>query len=92
MKVHTNVSGYIPPDEKWKKMKEAWDSCKRANVSVPDEVVDFFDGEYPENKPGMEVDIEEAVTKLEGCGYCTFSVDVKKLPPNVTQIHLETSW
>lgn len=42
------VVGIKPPDDKWKKMKEAWDACNSACVPVPEEVLAFFDHEGPD--------------------------------------------
>ena len=40
MSMSTNVIGFAPPDDKWLKMKEVYDSCIIAGVNVPREVVE----------------------------------------------------
>jgi len=43
-------------------MLSVWNACETARVEIPDEVIDFFDGEYPMDKPGMEVSLVDAAT------------------------------
>ena len=77
------VTGIRPANDKWKKMKGVWDSCSKAGVAVPDEVIDFFDGEDPD-EAGIEVKIKtkeysaELVYGLE--------VDVDSIPKGVKKI------
>jgi hypothetical protein len=55
----TYVIGFRPPDAKWLKMKEVYDACEAAGISIPDEVDDFFNGEPPD-EAGVRVDLEDA--------------------------------
>lgn len=48
MSMDLHVYGYREPDEEWHKMQAAWDACVRAGVKVPDEVLDYFEGEAPD--------------------------------------------
>lgn len=92
----THVVGFIPPDEKWLKMRAIFDACKAANVGLPEEVDEFFGGETPDDR-GREVD-ERAMVKAgairewkddsrEG-----FELDVSKLPPDVKFVRFYNSW
>lgn len=90
-----------PPDEKWRKMKAAWDACKAAGTEPPKEVDDFFDG-YPPDPAGVEVGSVGQYTDdkdmppwvkncdLEGCD--GFEIDVSKLPKDVTVVRFFCSY
>lgn len=86
------VSGFIKADDKWNKMKEIWDLCDNAGVSVPSEVHCFFGGDYPDNDPGKSVSITEAITEYNGDGEDGYLVDISLLPENVTILKFVTSY
>jgi hypothetical protein len=83
-----------PPDERWSKMKAAWDACEAAGVEPPEDVEEFFDGEGPD-PAGLVVDIGKAVGHVdtddeqhyvaddEG-GY--YLIDLARLPKSITHI------
>ena len=58
MSMSTHVIGFKPPNAKWKKMKKAWDACVAANVGLPLEVDEFFDGSVPDDN-GVEVRLKD---------------------------------
>lgn len=92
MSMSTHVYGFRPADEKWNQMKAVWDACKAAKTSIPDDVLDFFEGEDPRDKPGMEVKIDEAIEEFSterGQGYI---VDLSKLPKDVNFLRFVNSW
>lgn len=93
MGMSTYVVGIKPPDEKWKKMKAAWDACASAGVPIPKKVDDFFGGEPPDER-GVVVEIEEtqAVTKYHINTSSGFEVDISKLPADVKIIRFCNSW
>lgn len=74
------VSGYIPADDNWNKMKAVWDTCTKANIPVPTEVDEFFDYKDPNDLPGLEVDIEEAIEVTAVKFANIWEVDLRKLP------------
>jgi len=87
-----HVTGFRPADEKWNKMKATWDACKAAKVAIPGEVMDFFEGEDPSDKPGMDVKVTAACEKFSnefGMGYM---VDLSKLPADVKILRFRNSW
>lgn len=93
MSMSTFVMGFRPPDEKWKKMKAIWDSCKKAGVEAPKEVDSFFGGEPPDDS-GVEV-------KLEGTLCCReyreemrdgFEIEISKLPKDIKIIRFVNSY
>jgi hypothetical protein len=84
--------GFRPADEKWKKMKAVWDACEMADTEVPQAVEQFFGGEAPDGKPGMEVELGEAVTEWMCDSESGYEVDLVKLPPDVRVLRFYNSW
>lgn len=93
MSMSTHVIGFRPPDATWKKMKEAWDACKRAGVNPPKEVDDFFNGENPD-EAGVEVDLHKAgcIREYRRDSASGYEVDVGKLPAGISIIRVFNSW
>ncbi len=92
MSMSTHVVGFRPADEKWKKMKAVWDACKMAGTEVPNTVIQFFGGEAPGDKPGMEVKLDRAVIEWNDDYRQGYEVDLTKLPPDVTVLRFYNSW
>lgn len=89
MSMSTHVVGFKPPDDKWKKMKAVWDACQEAQASLPEEVVDFFDGSDPD-PAGVEVKIkarEWSDDSSEG-----YEIDVDAIPKGVKVIRFYNSF
>lgn len=92
MGMSTNVRGFVPPDDKWKKMKKVYDSCKEAGIDfdeMPSDVQNFFDDGDPDEK-GMQVEIpyeDYRVDSEEG-----IEIEVEKIPKNVKFIRFVNSW
>lgn len=92
MGMSTHVVGIIPPDDVWKKMKAAYDSCVAAGVSIPGEVDQFFNGETPD-PAGVVVELgAPCVEKWSDDSRSGFEVDVTKLPPHVRIVRFYNSW
>ena len=92
MGMSTHVIGFKPADEKWHKMKAVWDACEKAGIDTPEEVIDFFADEPPDEN-GVVVYIEET-------DYCKewkddmkegFEIEVYKLPKDVKIIRFYNS-
>ncbi len=49
MSMSTSVSGVVPADEKFNKMKALWELCKLTDVAIPAEVLEFFDHQRPDD-------------------------------------------
>jgi hypothetical protein len=77
-----DVSGFVPPDEKWAKKKAAWDACIAAGVEPPDALWHFFGGAHPEEH-GMEVDIDGATVEIHRGPILEYRVEIAKLPEPV---------
>jgi hypothetical protein len=93
MSMSTSIRGFKPPDEKWKRMREVWRTCEKANVPIPKEVEIFFDYGEPDES-GVVIDLEEndAVELWETESESGFQVDLTKLPKDVRFIRFYNSW
>lgn len=93
MSMSKNVVGFKPPDATWQRMKAVWDACRVANVPVPTEVEDFFNGDAPD-PAGVVVDIEgeSYVTEWNGVAANGFEVDLKQVPGDITILRFYNSW
>lgn len=80
MSLSYNITGYIPADETWNKMKEVREACINADISVPEEVAEFFDYQNPDNLPGLLIDITDAITESNNDNGTYWELDLKKLP------------
>lgn len=93
MSMYSYVIGFKPVDEKWKQMKAVYDACVAAKTSIPQEVMEFFDHEAPDDS-GVKVDGDKmsGVTKYSADMQDGFEVDIRKLPPDVTIIRFVNSY
>ena len=82
MSMSTHVVGFVPPDDKWRQMKQVWDACERAGVECPPDVYKFFNDEPPD-ECGHEVSLKGALRPYKAEMHEGFEVDISKLPPNV---------
>lgn len=92
MSMSTHVVGFKPADSKWKQMKAIWDACDKAKVSVPKEVLNFFEGVYPDDQPGMEVKINDAVVEYNAEARNGYDIDITKLPKDVKIVRVYNAW
>ena len=93
MGMSTHICGFRPPDEKWRKMKEIWDSCAAADIGVPDEVGKFFDWSTPDEE-GVEVDLENtsAVRLYSAESRNGYEIIVAELPKDIKIIRFFHSY
>jgi len=96
--MHSYVKGVKPADAKYKKMLAIYEQCREAQVSLPKEVAEFFNGEDGDAPDPKGVVVSLRVTKdgpvqeyhddmREG-----FDVDITKLPKDVTIIRFVNSY
>lgn len=78
------VEAVKPADDKWKEMKVIYDACVKAGVKVPDEVMNFFDGEIPEGA-GVVIELSkhECLSDYDGNYKWGYEVDISKLPKDI---------
>ncbi len=91
MSMSTHVTGFRPPDEKWRQMKAVWDANEAAGLEHPKELWDFFGHDDPD-EAGIEVDIKDAIEKCGGDSTDGYQIELAKLPDNVTHIRFENCW
>ena len=91
MGMSTSVTGFKPPDDRWKALKEVWDSCERAGVEPPPAVRAFF-GDVKPDPAGVVVSLKEAVTPYKTEWDEGLQVDLTKVPKDVHYIRFVNSW
>ena len=96
MSMSTYVIGFRPPDEKWKKMKAVYDACVAGGIGMPEEVVEFFNGEEPD-ATGVKVDLTSTkkggpVTKFGDEYGQGLQIDLTKLPKDIKILRFINSW
>ena len=96
MGMSTSVAGIVPADAQFNKMKEIWEMCESTGVSIPQEVLDFFDDERPD-PAGVVVYLsdntsESAVQEYNDDMSSGFEVDISKLDPKFKIIRFVNSW
>ena len=92
MGLSTHAVGFRPADEAWDRMLLVWNACRHANVDVPEIVRHFFGDEDPTDKPGMEVEIDDAIRDWSSESAKGFEVDVTKLPDGVRFVRFYNAW
>lgn len=90
MSMSMRVVGLIPVDDRWRAMKAVWDSCLQLKIEPPVEVVNFFDGEYPEEENVVAVRVAVEKYKADMCE--GFEVAIDTLPKDVTKIRFCCCW
>jgi hypothetical protein len=91
MSTSTHVQGLVPHDDKWRMMKDVWFACEAADVDIPDDVIDFFDGQPPDEN-GQPIDIKRGVVEYTRDGQQGFDVHLDQLPVNVKVIRFFNSY
>lgn len=91
MSMSTHIKGFRPPNEKWRKMKAVWDACSKAGTSIPVDVLNFFNGESPDER-GQDVNIKEAISDYTDDMKDGYEIDITKLPEDVTIIRVYNSY
>jgi len=94
MGMSTSVYGIVPADEKFKKMKAIYDLCEETGVVPPEEVIDFFDGDRPDDS-GAVVWLEGNTPAIsEWFDDCAsgYEVDISKLDPKIKILRFANSW
>lgn len=77
--------------ESWEKMRKVWEVCKAADVSIPDEVRDYFgdatddDDFVPGEHMGIDLIPFDCVTKIDSN---TFDIDFGDLPDGIETIRV----
>lgn len=93
MGMSSYVYGIKKADKKFKEMLEVYNTCKKAGVTIPKEVIEYFNDETPDEK-GVIVDLSEHECFTEGGddGRDFFNVDIDKLPKDIKIIRFVNSY
>ena len=89
-----HIKGIREPDQEFMDMKAVYEACKKAGISVPDRVQEFFDWQDP-SPLGIvsDLDLSDAVQAYDdGKGREGFDVDISRLPKNITHIRFYLHW
>lgn len=98
MSLSMYVKGFRPEDERWRSMKAVYDTCQVAGISVPVEVLNFFNYEAPDEK-GVEIELGSQYGENHLC--CTpyyssggdgFEIDISQVPEGVKTLRFYCSW
>lgn len=92
MSMSTYIQGLKPKTEEYEKKLNIYKSCKELNISVPQEILGFFDGEVCEDGIITEIPKEAMREYSDDCCRDFFEVDLKKLPKDVTRIRFVNSY
>lgn len=91
MGMSSHVTGFCPPDEEFLAKKRAYEACVDADVSIPDELINYF-GETGPDPSGVEIDIKAAVIRYSDEMRDGFEVNLKDLPKSVKVIRFFNSY
>jgi hypothetical protein len=91
MGMTTHVYGFRPPDDEWRRMKEAYDACAAANIEIPDSIWRFFGDDIPD-EAGVSVPLGDAVKEYKVEMDEGFEVDLTALPPGLKIIRFVNSY
>jgi len=91
MGLTTYVQGFKMPDKEWRDMKAIFDLCTEKGVSVPEEVLNYFNGGYPD-PAGIQIDMKESVREWGNSYSDGFEIDVNKIPKGVNVIRFVNSY
>lgn len=92
MSMSTYIQGLKPKTEEYEKKLNIYKSCKELNISIPKEIMDFFDGEVCEE--GIITEIPKEAIREYADDHCRefFEVDLTKLSKYVTRIRFVNSY
>lgn len=93
MSMSTHIIGFVPPDNRWKELKKVYDACIFAGIEVPDEVLEFFNYEPPDDL-GIEIDLEDDKysSEYQTDGSEGYLVELNKLPKEIKFIRFYNSY
>lgn len=93
MSMSTHIYGIVPADAQYEKMASIWWSCIESKVSIPKEVIEFFNGDSPDDK-GTPIDLEKhtCCTEYTKDSCEGVEIDIRKLPGHVKLIRFYNSF
>lgn len=90
-----SILGFRPPEEEYKQKIAVYFACKKAGVSLPREIEDFFQDQTP-TECGITINLEEwhgccSFSRNEMTGEDVYRVHLNKLPKGVEIIIFKIS-
>ena len=92
MSMCTYVQGLKPKTEEYEKKLHIYNACREINVTPPEDILRFFDGEVCEEGIITELPKEAMSNYMDDCCRDFFEVDLTKIPSDVTKIRLVNSY
>lgn len=87
MGMDLHIEGVKPPDEKWKKMFNVFEACRKAEIPIPDEVWEFFNHETPDKAgvviPQHKLGIGDVLYAYNKEGRQGFEIDITKIDKDI---------
>ena len=92
MGMSTHVEGIAPPDEKWRLMKQIYESCREADIPVPKEVDKFFNYEPPD-EDGVVIPLRDISKDWTHPQHCASGIEIElaKIPKHVKVLRIVNS-
>lgn len=84
MGISVHITGLKEPTEEYTKKLEAWRACEAAGVKIPDDLLEYFNHENP-NEEGISVDLAYDGDVMYGKGA---TLNVEDIPEGVTKIRV----
>lgn len=91
MSMITYIQGLKPKTEEYEKKLQIYRMCKEMNVSIPEEIEEFFNGEVCERGIITEIP-KDAVENYGENTSDIFELDLSKIPSDVTKIRFVNSY
>lgn len=83
-----SIRGKQYANQQWRQYAKVWRACIKANVTMPQEIHNFFGGEDPDkDDAGLWVNIDDAYRWHSPTK--SWVIDVRKLPNNVIFLIIE---
>lgn len=89
MGINIHVKGFKIPNERWYEMKAIWDTCVKAKVDIPLQVLHYFGDDEP-YESGVQVDIP--YTEWSDDYRDGIEIQISDLPSDLTSIRFYNSY
>lgn len=92
MSMSTYIQGLKPKTEEYEKKLSIYNACKEINITPPEEILRFFDGEVCKEGIITELPKEAIQNYADDCCRDFYEVDLTKIPSDVTKIRFVNSY
>ena len=89
--MNISICGLKKHDEKYEKMLKVLKVCLENDITPPDEVMEYFEGDYPDSESGNEIEVYIPYERIdfESRPGCCLDIKVEDIPDNVFKIRAE---